>query len=89
MVRKLLFNVLGMVVVPGLLLPLLLTFTPRIALSDSRALAIALAGVFTAAAWLLTPMLTGDAYLFGLQPMLPGLLVTVILVPILVRPRAR
>ena len=86
-----LWYTLGMVVVPGLLLPVLLTFTPRVALSDSRALAIALAGVLTAAAWLLTPGLTGGtgpagAYLFGLQPMLPGLLVTVILLPILGRP---
>ncbi len=86
-----LWYTLGMVLVPGLLLPMLLTFHPRIALSDKGALTIGLAGVITAGVWLLTPSVGrwlggGDeAYLLGLQPMLPGLLVTLILVLLLGR----
>jgi len=70
---------------------MLLTFHPRIALSDKGALTIGLAGVFTAGVWLLTPGVGswlgggGETYPLGLQPMLPGLLATLILVPLLGR----
>lgn len=86
-----LWYTLGMVLVPGLLLPILLTFHPWITLSDKRALTIGLAGVITAGVWLLTPDVgrwlggAGETYPLGLQPMLPGLLATLILVPLLGR----
>ncbi|MFB0515559.1 MAG: sodium:solute symporter [Candidatus Neomarinimicrobiota bacterium] len=86
-----LWYTLGMVLVPGLLLPILLTFYPRITLSDGAALKVGLAGVLTAGVWLLTPGImrmlggAGETYPLGLQPMLPGLLVTFIMVPLLGR----
>jgi len=89
-----LWYTLGMVLVPGLLLPIILTFHPRAALSDAAALKIGLAGVLTAGVWLLTPAImrwlggVGETYPLGLEPMLPGLLVTFILVPIFVRSSA-
>jgi len=86
-----LWYTLGMLLVPGLLLPILLTFHPRLTLSDTAAMTVGLAGVLTAGLWLITPGVMrwlgggGETYPFGLQPMLPGLLVTMILVPILGR----
>ena len=84
-----LWYTLGMVLVPGLLLPVLVTFHPRLVLSDGATLTISLAGVLTAGAWLLTPTLgaawAGDTYPLGLQPMLPGLLVTLALVLVMGR----
>ncbi len=81
-----LWYMLGMVMVPGLLLPVLITFTRRVALTDRAAMTVALAGVATAATWALTPGAGGEGtYLLDVQPMLPGLLVTMVLVPILGR----
>ncbi|UCH61706.1 MAG: sodium:solute symporter family protein [Fidelibacterota bacterium] len=90
-----LWYTLGMVLVPGLLLPILFTFYPRITLSDKRALTIGLVGVITAGIWLITPdvgrWLGGgsETYPLGLQPMLPGLLATIILVPLLGKKSSR
>ncbi|UCH11521.1 MAG: sodium:solute symporter family protein [Fidelibacterota bacterium] len=84
-----LWYTLGMVLVPGLLLPILVTFHSRLMMSDLKALLVSFAGVGTAGFWLLSPRLVqwlgGSAtdYPLGLQPMLPGLIVTVILVMIL------
>jgi SSS family solute:Na+ symporter len=84
-----LWYTLGMVLVPGLLLPILVTFHPRLMLSDVKALIICLAGVGTAGIWLLSPRLVqwlggaADHYPLGLQPMLPGLIISFILVIIL------
>ena len=81
-----LWYTLGMVLVPGLLAPMMLTFTRRIILSDTMALIVGLAGVLTAGIWQLTPIVIrhlggeASAYPLGLQPMLPGLLVTLVLV---------
>lgn len=81
-----LWYTLGMILVPGLLIPIMLTFTRRIILSDTQALVVGVAGVLTAGSWQLAPGIVrwlggeGGSYPLGLQPMLPGLLVTLILV---------
>ncbi len=69
---------------PGLLVPILLTFGRSQPLSDNAALSIGLAGVLVAVLWqggyqagLLTS--PDGGYPLGLPPMLPGLIVTVAL----------
>ncbi|UCD38503.1 MAG: sodium:solute symporter family protein [Fidelibacterota bacterium] len=86
-----LWYTLGMVLVPGLLLPILISFYPRVTLSDRAALTVSLAGVLTAGMWWFSPHLirwlggSVTTYPLDIQPMLPGLLVTIILVPLLGR----
>jgi SSS family solute:Na+ symporter len=79
-----LWYLLGTMLVPGLLVPILLTFRRSRPLSDNAALSIGLAGVLVAALWqggyqagvLSSP---DGGYPLGLPPMLPGLIVTVAL----------
>ena len=76
-----LWYLLGTILVPGLLVPILLTFRHSRPLSDNAALSIGLAGVLVAALWqggyqagfLSAP---DGGYPLGLPPMLPGLMVT-------------
>lgn len=79
-----LWYLLGTILVPGLLVPILLTFGRSRPLSDNAALSIGLAGVLVAALWQVgyqAGLLTSPegGYPLGLPPMLPGLIVTVAL----------
>jgi SSS family solute:Na+ symporter len=80
---------LGMLLVPGLLLPVLATFTSAFSLTDRSVIMVGSGGVITAAAWQFIPQLarwlgaSSADYPLGLQPMIPGLLVTILLAIIL------
>ncbi len=79
-----LWYLLGSMLVPGLLVPILLTFGRSRPLSDNAALSISLAGVLVAALWqggYQAGILTSPdgGYFLGLPSMLPGLIVTVAL----------
>ncbi|MEE9465652.1 MAG: sodium:solute symporter family protein [Candidatus Neomarinimicrobiota bacterium] len=76
-----LWYTLGSLVVPGLLVPILLTFRRKRSLSDDATLTLGLVGVCAAGLWQVgfrTGVLTGadGGYIWGLQPMLPGLVIT-------------
>lgn len=77
---------IGSLLVPGLLVPLVLTFTPFKPLPDLMVLLIGVAGVATSGLWHIIPLwlkppLPGAdiVYPLGLQPMLPGLAITMLL----------
>ncbi len=69
-----LWYLLASILVPGLLVPVLITFRPSVLLSDEQALLISIVGVGVAALWYLLQYRFGsDSGLLVLQPMLPGL----------------
>jgi SSS family solute:Na+ symporter len=76
---------LGMLLIPGLVLPVLATFTPAFSLTDRSAIMVGSGGVITAAVWQFIPQLArwlganGVGYPLGLQPMIPGLFMTILL----------
>lgn len=67
-----LWYAVGSAVIPGLLLPLLGVYFPRLRVSPTTALASSLGGTGLSLAWLLCQQLTGEPPL-GLEPMFPGL----------------
>ncbi|MCH7843407.1 MAG: hypothetical protein IID01_11645 [Chloroflexi bacterium] len=77
---------LGSLLIPGLLAPMLVTFSSRWRLTDDAALAAGAAGVGVSLGWYVWPTLSAaaaggsGAYLLGLEPMIPGLLISVAMV---------
>ena len=81
---------IGTLLVPGLLVPVLLTFSDRWQLGDRQALLVGGGGLAMSALWYFVPRLFAGAaappaYLWGLEPMLPGLMVSVLLAALWVR----
>lgn len=75
---------LGMMLVPGLLLPVLGTFLPAFSLTDRAALTVGCGGVVTGLGWHFIPQLVQGpgavgGYPLGVEPMIPGLLMTLLL----------
>ncbi|MFC1481128.1 sodium:solute symporter [Candidatus Neomarinimicrobiota bacterium] len=67
---------IGTTLVPGLLIPMLISFVPAWSISDNDALLIGAVGIGIAAVWQLMPsvgVVAPGTYLLGLQPMLPGI----------------
>ncbi|MCH7575581.1 MAG: sodium:solute symporter family protein [Candidatus Marinimicrobia bacterium] len=77
---------LGSLLIPGLLAPMLVTFTARWQLTDDAAFAAGLSGVGVSLLWYIWPILSlttvggAGAYPLGLEPMIPGLLVSMAMV---------
>ncbi len=70
---------LGTLLVPGLLLPVLVTFIGRPKLSDKAALMVGLSGSLTAIVWYTgAMMLPATGPLLGIEPMIPGLILSTV-----------
>lgn len=72
-----LWYVIGTVFIPGILLPLLTAYYPRLAVSARATLASMVLGFGTAVAWVLAGAMLGSlhapSYPLGLEPMIPGI----------------
>jgi SSS family solute:Na+ symporter len=77
-----LWYTIGTVFVPGLLLPLVTSYFPRLKVSSGAAFSTMAAGMSVSLVWLLVgwsrQMGSSDAYPLGLEPMIPGLLTGVL-----------
>jgi SSS family solute:Na+ symporter len=69
---------IGTVVIPGLLVPLMATYFPRLSIPTPYAFAAMLFGWLVSLSWLVAGTHLGlpAAYPFGIEPMYPGLLVS-------------
>jgi hypothetical protein len=78
-----LWYTIGTAVVPGLLVPLVTSYFPRLRVGGRSALATMLAGWITSTLWLLAgwsdQLGAADRYPLGIEPMIPGLAVSVCL----------
>jgi solute:Na+ symporter, SSS family len=78
-----LWYTIGTAVVPGLLMPLVTSYFPRLRVGGRSALVTMLAGWTTSTLWLLAGwsdhLGSADRYPFGIEPMIPGLAVSVCL----------
>ncbi|MBN2355906.1 sodium:solute symporter family protein [candidate division KSB1 bacterium] len=70
---------IGTAVIPGLLLPLLLSYSRKWRMSGARAFICMLAAWLTSLIWLIAGQWRGGHYWFGIEPMYPGLGVSLIL----------
>ncbi|MBD3174733.1 MAG: hypothetical protein GF320_06120 [Armatimonadia bacterium] len=77
-----LWYTVGTVLIPGLLLPLLTAYWPRFKIGKGAAAAVMLLSTGTSLAWLIAGALNpgefGPQYPLGLEPMYPGLAVSVV-----------
>ena len=68
---------IGTVVIPGLLVPLMAAYFERWRISAGYAFAAMLSGWLVSLAWLLAGQFNGGAYPLGVEPMYPGLIVSI------------
>ncbi len=70
---------IGTVIIPGLLIPIVAGYIPRFAIDSRTALFAMVSGVAVSGIWLVLRYLPsmGDAYPFGVEPMYPGLGVSI------------
>ena len=69
----------GSACIPGLLLPLMASYWPGIVLRPRFALAAMLGGWLLSMSWLVWGMAHGGSYWWGLEPMYPGLLLSLLI----------
>lgn len=69
----------GSACIPGLLLPLMASYWPGIVLRPRFALAAMLGGWLLSMSWLMWGMAHGGSYWWGLEPMYPGLLLSLLI----------
>ncbi len=68
-----LWYAIGSAVIPGLLLPMLGVYRPRLRVGPRWAVAVSLSGFFASLAWVVAARLNGGATPLGLEPSFPGL----------------
>ncbi len=76
-----LWYVIGTIVIPGLLVPLLTSYSDKFRMRSREAFASMLTGWLTSACWLVIGWQTGIAnptYPFGVEPMYPGLAISIL-----------
>ncbi len=71
---------IGTTVIPGLLLPLLLSYSQRWKLTGAQAFSCMLSGWLTSLVWLIGGRWQGGNYWFGIEPMYPGLMASLVVV---------
>jgi len=69
----------GSACIPGLLLPLMASYWPGIVLRPRFALAAMLGGWLLSMSWLVWGMAHGGSYWWGIEPMYPGLLLSLLI----------
>jgi SSS family solute:Na+ symporter len=78
-----LWYTIGTVIVPGLLIPLVSTYFPSLRVGARTGFSVMLAGWLTSTVWLLAgwtrELGVSEYYPFGIEPMYPGLAVSVLL----------
>jgi SSS family solute:Na+ symporter len=78
-----LWYTIGTVIVPGLLIPLVSTYFPSLRIGARAGFSVMLAGWLTSTVWLLAgwtrELGVTEYYPFGIEPMYPGLAVSVVL----------
>jgi hypothetical protein len=67
------------VIIPGLLIPLLASYFERLKISSTIAFLAMLFGWLTSLGWLLDGKLNDGCYPFGIEPMYPGLAVSILI----------
>ncbi len=72
-----LWYVIGTAIIPGLLVPLLASYFPRFNISASYAFAAMVLGWSVSTVWLAWGLANDGNYFFSIEPMYPGLLISV------------
>lgn len=70
---------IGTAIIPGLLVPLMASYFDKLRIPASYAFGAMLSGWLTSTGSLVYGMTVGEGYWFGLEPMYPGLLVSVLI----------
>jgi SSS family solute:Na+ symporter len=72
-----LWYAIGTCIIPGLLVPVLASYFPRLMISPAFAFSAMCGGFLGSSLWLFSGYMIGGVSLYGIEPMYPGLLVSV------------
>ena len=69
---------IGTAIIPGLLVPLMASYFPALKIRAPFALAAMIGGCLTSTVWLAAGMMNGGSYFLSIEPMYPGLLLSLL-----------